>query len=44
MAKNRQIRNDSFVFFSLDELLPQDHLVRDSENGSVFPAKGKMER
>lgn len=31
MAKNRQIRNDSFVLFSLDELLPQDHLVRDLE-------------
>lgn len=31
MAKNRQIRNDSFVLFSLDELLPHDHLVRDLE-------------
>ena len=31
MAKNRQIRNDSFVLFSLDELLPPDHLVRDLE-------------
>lgn len=31
MAKNRQIRNDSFVLFSVDELLPQDHLVRDLE-------------
>ena len=31
MAKNRQIRNDYFVLFSLDELLPHDHLVRDLE-------------
>ena len=31
MAKNRQIKNDSLVLFSIDELVPQDHLVRDLE-------------
>lgn len=31
MAKNRQSRNDSWVLFSIDELVPQNHLVRDLE-------------
>lgn len=29
MARNRQIHNDSFILFTLDELVPQEHLVRD---------------
>ena len=28
MAKNRQILNDSFIMATLDELVPQDHMVR----------------
>ena len=31
MAKNRQSSNDSLVLFTLDELLPANHLVRDLE-------------
>ena len=31
MAKNRQSHNDSLVLFTLDELLPPTHLVRDLE-------------
>lgn len=29
MAKNRQIHNDSFILFTLDELVPKEHLVRE---------------
>lgn len=28
MAKNRQILNDSFIMATLDDLVPQDHMVR----------------
>ena len=31
MAKNRQSSNDSLVLFTLDELVPANHLVRDLE-------------